>query len=730
MNVTYPEQRVSISEKLKHTWYINNAQYWINQALKANDKDDVSTNLDAANGIVPPETYDYVMKPLGGEGLPVGSKLPGEIRNIDFITPIKEKNIGEYIDLPYNYLVKVNDPEIVIRRKHEVGELIKPIIEQYVINKINEYQETEMPSVEIDNLEAKIEEIKESWIDKRAEQVSDLIEYINDFNSFEDIRLQGFYDWWATEHVFFELSLRNGQVFIDNVSPLEGYPILAGASTTEEGEGFMIKRRMSLLQVETYYGDKLSTEDRRYLNSLQTFMSAGGMAPYNIPVNVYKDAYGRRIMDESGKYAEDGTNFSLNGQIINEYIVYFKTETKKQIVTRINQLGVVTEEIVESDYELNAELGDIAIKSEWLQESWKQVLLGDFQHGIYIKPEPTALQIYDNRGNVMLPVIGKKGILKGIDINPIPKRILPALAFYRILNLQIERHIAKYKTPVEAIPKGLLAAQDGSTKAAMFYKMADSTIIYDETKFSGNELRNSYQIIGNNQASGFIRDLIDLRDRVKGEAWDLANMNDARYGNTPASATVRNNEQNIFRAKLGSILMTTIYNNILSKVHKYSSEYGSVAYADGLASTLFDKTTSKVKYFNIPGGELSDLDIGVFVVNSVIEKEKLDQYKQLAFAASQNHEFGLASASIDGNNVSTIREAIKEYVEKKERFEQEQAEAERASKEQIAQLNNETEKLKAENRLEEIRLKESLAKDRELAVAEVKSNNINNTNNN
>ncbi len=727
MQTVYPEQRVSSKTKLKEDWYINNAKYWLSQGLKANNKTSTQKNIDAANGVVDKETYRYVLKPLSGTSS-TGDELknlPGEIRDIDFITPIKEKNIGEYIDLPYNYLVKVNDPEIAILRSTEVAEMVRPIVEQYIINKINEFQQTDVPSVPIEQLETEITKLKESWFDKRTTHVSNLIEYVNDYNNFEDLRIQGFYDWWSTEEVYFHLFISKGQFFVENIHPLEGYPILAGHDNTEEGDGFVIKRKLSIFEVESCYGDRLSTKDRKYLKSILNIAS-NETAPYSIPAEIYKDSYGRRLVKEDSNYYSDNENYSIDSSIFNEFIIYFKTEVRQNIVTRLNELGVVLEEIVDEDYELNIDAGDIDLRKEWIEEVWQQVLIGDIHHGIYLKPEPVPLQIYDGKGRVYLPTVGRTRLLKGISNNPIPKRLLPSIAFHRILNLQIERHIAKYKAPVELIPKGLLTSVDGSPKDAMFYKLADNTIIYDETKFTGAELDRAYKIIGNSGVSSFIKDLIDLRDRVKMEAWDLANMNDARYGNTPASATVRNNEQNIYRAKLGSILMTTIYNNILSRVHKLSAEYANLVYQDGLSGTIFDKNVNKVKHFNIPGGVLNNVDLGIFVVNSVIEKQKLEEYKELAFSAGQHGEFGLASEAIDGKDVSTIRESIKEYIAKKEAFEKEAAERDRESNQMVAQTNQETEQMKAENRLEEIRLKEELAKDREMAVASIKSNNSNN----
>jgi len=719
MSIVFPQQRVPIRKKKSRDWYVNNAKYWITTATSQKSISDTVDNYNAANGIIPDKVFEYVLKPLSaepGEDLP---KLPGEIRDIDFITPIKEKNIGEYIDLPYQYTVKINDPDIVIKKNLDVAQAIQPILEQFIINKINEFQQTDVPSQPIGNIEEEVKKKKLEWVDERAIYASDLIEFINDLNGFEDKRLQGFFDWWATEEVYFYNYIINGNAMFDIISPLDAFPILAGKDSVEEGDGFLIKRRMSIFQISSFYGDKLTTKDREYLNILTSRLATGDM-PNSIPAQVYKDIYGSINLD--GVSTGD-TNFTFNSDFIDEYIILFKTEIKKKSIVRLNPLGQLTESIEDESYEFNPELGDINEEDIWIEEIWKQVLLGDYTSGIYLVPEPVEVQIYKEDGTVYLPVVGKRGLLKHNFINPIPKRILPILALYRIINLQIERAIAKYKLPTELIPKGLLASQDGSVKANMFYLKADNTIIYDETKYSGRDVAKDYIVVGNTSASNFIRDLIDLRESLKAEAWELSNMNDARYGSAPASSTVRNNEQNLYRAKLGSILMTTVYNNVLAKQHKISCEFAKVAYIDGVSGSLFNRKDGTTRYFNIPGGELSNMQLGIFVANSVIEKQKLEEYKNLAFSAAQNGKDELAAEAIDGDSSSAIRQAIAKYAELDRQFQKEMKEIEGRNAQAVVEGQKEAAQITAQNKLDAIELEQNLITDRELKLAAMQNNN-------
>jgi hypothetical protein len=718
----YPNQRTSVKEKISEKWYIPNMRYWIRLAQSVNDKEATANNLNAANGIVDPKTYNYVLSPLQADGDKL-KNLPGEIRNIDFITPIKEKNIGEYIDLPYQFTVKVNDPDIAITKSVDVANAIKPIIEQFMVAQVQQQFQMEEAGQEAPqvDIQAEINKIKNNWFDKRAIDVSNEINWINDINDFDNKRILGFYNWWATEEVYYYVYIVNGHVFFDVLSPLEGLPILAGEEFVEDGDAFVIKRRISYTQILTYYGNQLSNKDIEYIETLTARSSAD--LPVSIPVQLYKDIYNRTVFrSDNTQYQDNEDMFISSTDIIDENILFFKTQVKAKMLTRLNNIGELVSMRVDDDYVLNPEEGDIDIKTEWLTETWKQVLLGNLDSGIYLTPEPIEVQIYDNIGNVKLPIVGKKGLLRNININPVPKRILPSLALSQIINLHIERQLAKYKTPVEVIPMGLLNSTGVDVKGAMFYKLADNTVIYDETKFTPDQLNNAYKVIGNTGISSYIRDLIDLRESIKAEAWDLANMNDARFGQAAASATVRNNEQNLYRAKLGSILMTTMYNNVLAKLHNMCAEYGKVAYDKGLSGSLFGQE-GDVNYFNIPGGSLSNAQVGVMVTNSVLEKAKLEEFKKLGFNASQNGDHELAAETISSDSVSSVRQAINKFMERKRQYETEMKQMEQQGQMQIVEEQQRLEQQKHEFRIAEIEKEQQLITEREIKVAEIKTRN-------
>lgn len=721
MSINRINQRISNSKKASSDYYIPNMEYWIATATANNDKAQVLDNINASNGIVSDDVYEYVLNPLQSSGDKT-QNLPGVIRNIDFITPIREKNIGEYLQLPNNYTVKVDDPDISIVKDSAIADKIRPIIEQKIVNLINEQRDTGVPTKAVPDIQKEIKEATDNWFDERAENAHELIKRVNDDNDYENKRLTLFNYWWATEHVYIYLYNINGVTKYDVISPLEGYPVNNDLEFVEDGEAFLIIRDISIDRIQEYYDSQLTVEDRKYIDEILDRVSLDGSVKF--PVKLYQDLYGRKVFRD-GVELYGNSDFTIsNGRVMKEQILFYKTEVKKRVLKAYNRLGRITEEVVDADFILDETLGHIEIKDKWITECWKQVLLGEEQTGIYLKPEPIDVQIYNESGNCKLPVYGKKGLLNGIYINPIPKRIIGNLALYNIITLQVEREMAMFKGTIEIIPQSMLRGADNDAKGVMFYRKLDRSIIYDDTQIDFNTVAQGYRLIGNDTSSNYIKTLLELRNAVKAEAWDMSNMNDSRYGNAAPSSTVTNNNQNIYIAKLGSMLMVTIFNNVLCKVYNAILDYAKVAYIDGITGSNFNKDGT-ISYFNIKPGELTANRYGIFATNSIIDFNKLKEYKELAFNMSQNGDQELAAEAIDNDNVSGIRKYVKAYVKTKSEYEQSVKQQELAQAKQIHDEIMQSEKDNRQNELDKIEKKEQMITDREIELANINARNNN-----
>lgn len=62
----------------------------------------------------------------------------GEIRDVDFLTPIKERYMGEFINMFSNYQVFNNDPSVTLARNKVLADKVMAYCNQEIINRLNE----------------------------------------------------------------------------------------------------------------------------------------------------------------------------------------------------------------------------------------------------------------------------------------------------------------------------------------------------------------------------------------------------------------------------------------------------------------------------------------------------------------------------------------------------------------------------------------------------------------
>lgn len=700
-----PNQKVSDKEKQDPEWYIPTCNYLISKSSALNDKTTVASNLNAANGIVDSDTYAYVMNPLSSSDSTL-TNFPGKIRDVDFITPIKEKNIGEYINLPYVYQVKVNNMDVVMKRTTAVKDEVTKKM-QDAFTKMVATKQGEDPNAAIPDIKKFASDFEQSWIDDRAIEGQKRLNLLNDLLDFNTKRIQAFYYWWATEEVYTHRWLENGEVRSAVINPLDGFPIDNGESFVEDMDGFCWKRQITFNQFYETYKQYVEKEDLDILEEL--FNNYTNNEPLVVPVQIFQKRY-EHVSNYVNDSNSDYVTFGNSDSTLNVYKLSWKTFQEVKYLTYENSLGKEVEVIVPSDYKLDESKGDISIRKDYINSVMSMYRFGEQSTGIFTKPTYDLIQRRDesNPNLVKLNFGGKRGLLNGVYINPIPKRILPYLALVRIYTLQAERAIAKYKGNIMLVPQGMINPDSsGTTDEKFFYMKADGTLIYDETKVNANDA-NAFRVVGD---AGLERYIVSLYEIIKGlikDAWDLANMNDERYGSTPTSSTVTNANRNAATARLGSSLMITMFNKVMERDHMADLEFTKVAWVDGKQGSYWDKEKNNFEYVSIDGENHVEDRYGIFVRDSIAEDAKLKQYQDLAFSAAQNGDFELAGEAIGSDSVSEIRKFVKEHAEALRAFEESQANAaneatkyaadksdaeldkQLMSNEKIAQLNNET----------------------------------------
>lgn len=682
----YPNQRVSSEEKQTPNWYKPTVDYLIKKAESQRDIASVIEALNAANGIASKSAFDYVIKPFqGGNSTEREITSPISIRDVDFITPIVERFMGEYLELPYKYMVTNNSDDAIIMRDAACAEAIANLVESHVIKYMEEMQKAvesgQEPPETIQNidLEAYAENFKKNWIDQRAIKGQRTLDHAYKYNNFDYQRLQAYYYWLTTNEVYTYRYIENGELIREVISPLEAYPISNGSPFVEDYDGFVIKRRITFQQLLEQYlrDDMLTLEDIDYLESLKGRYTSS--QPLRVPTTILRSRYG--FGDKDSIPVADALEFAdVNGEL-DMAICIFRSETKVNILRYTTGLGQVAEMPVESNYKLNPEAGDIDLSSTYISEVLVSYRFGDENTGIYTKPVPDPIQRYDSvTRSPKLPVGGKDGILNGIRKSPIGMRLIPFSIIDRILLNQIELTMAKYKGAILLMPQSLIKTDDtGTTKQKYFYMRSDGTLIYDDADVDFNTIAQGVRFVTDEVLGKYLETLIRLRDSNRADAYEVASMNQDRNAQADTRGNVSNVQQNIYRAKLGTSLLIQIFNHAFERDHISDLEYGKYAYVNGLADSYFDKDENKNVPYTFNTLDILDEKLGVYVSNSKVDEGKLQFLADsLSHAASQNQDFETAIEAATVDSIPLLKQRVKEIAEQKRTFEAEMADREAA----------------------------------------------------
>lgn len=691
MSTHLPNQRVSETHKNTPEFFQPTCDYYIALGQSLNNRVDTKNNINAANGIIDPSKFKDVISPFTADINEVLPKLPGEIRDIDFITPIKEKNLGEYIELPYKFYVKAENPDTILKIDMQAREEIYKILTDEFTKLVEQYQqqaqasqqntqEGQAPAMppELDLAELYSNRVQE-MINDKAIDATNLLELINSETDFDILRTQLFYDWWATEEFYTYREIINDKVIKHRISPLDAFPISNGSQFVKDYDAFVWKNYITyeqLLEKAAINKDITGLE----LEALNSLHRKDGMLVHSQPEIIWSkiDQGNYQNLSKSG----NDVVFNQDDTRIIEWNIIWKSQEEARELIYLDEFNNRQRKIVPKGYKLNADIGDLEINTIWVPVVYHTKRYGAQSSGIYTKPTKLEVQLYDEATNTLeLPVGGKQGLLLNVAINPIPKRIIPFMIVDKLLLLIIEREITKYLPYIKAIPQGMINPDEtGTTKQKFALLKADNTIIYDETKIDPMLATQGLRIIGNSGIGEYLNVLWTIRANNKQDAWDIANMNSERFGNTSGQQTVTNASQNIYRAKLGSTLMITMFNYALEIDHKLDLEYSKFAYSNGKSGVFFDKKEGA--FVNVEIDPLEHLSNRYFpiVVNSKVEEDKLREYKELAFSAAQNGDFEIASEAIDGNSIPQLKKIIADIVKAKKEFEKEIA----TRKEEIA----------------------------------------------
>ena len=702
----FPSQRVSASERNKPEWYANCIDWIISQGQGIRQQAELEVKYRVLQGDIPQEYYKKILNPYNATNEKY-KRFPAVMRNYDIMKGIIRRYVSEYIKNPHDFVVGANNPEVILARNKKLQEELASLVEQQIAARIQQsYAEfvnqggnpQEFNPQETIDIEAFIKEFNQNFIDDISAQGAELLNVIKDLTDDTAFYGNAYFNFVTFGELYTYCDVIGDKLIKRVISPRDAFPIPNDNIFVEDYDMFACRRKLTYQQIIDEFSDYFTEKDIQFLNTYYARHSVTTPAELMFKdfENYYPDICNKFTQEERQIFKSNPSmSRDINADLYDVWHVVWRGEVKRNIVTYVNQAGLITTRIEEEDYKLNPEIGDISIESVYEPQVYEGVRIGTRNTCIY--PYKSRAIAYNRNGK--LPYNGITELLPGFGKFSIIDIVTPFQIFYNIVAYQREMAIAKNKLSILLIAKSLLGTKPEET----IYKMlADGTLYIDDTNDQGMLRAQQVRMI-QADLSNYIQQLTQLMMDTEQAAKNQCDMTPQRYGEIASYAGKGTTEEAIARGSMGSVIVEFMMDMVRERDYARDMDYSKLAWIDGL-DTSYRDDANNLRYVSADIDKHIYADYVIKAKNSVKESEKIDALRQFAFSAAQNGDAKMAVAAIEGDNVAEIVKLINRFQDEKNQHEQQLKQMDQ----QLAQMNQEFELAKIQAKGEEDRKTEEL----------------------
>ena len=692
-NATFPQQRVSASEKRKAEWYAASIDYIIDAGLNFNDRVDTELKLGILRGDLPNELYRKTLNPYNSSNEKY-QRFPATLRNLDIMSDIIRRYVSEYFKGVHEFVVGANNPEVIINKNAKLkAELTQIALQKFQAELQQKLQEATQqavqqgqdpssidPSTLMPDPEQFMAEFNANYIDEESKQGQDVLDFVKAMTQDTLIYLSAFFDFVALGECYSYSDVRGSELFKERVPVLEAYPIPNDKFFVEDHDMFARRMLLSYQQIIDMFDDTLTNEDRKFLETYFSHVSSNNgitRLSYNQLFESYPDVCEKFSKSERELFKREPINIAAeNNNLFEVWHVVWRGEAKHGILTYVNEAGLEATRVVEEDYKFNPEAGDINI--EWLYEPqvYEGYRIGGRYNSIYpIKARPVA---FNRKGKLpyngimeILPMMGKFSIIKLVTPYQVMRNIF---AYHR------EMVIAKNKMLILLLPESLIAS---NTEDKIYKMAADGVLLIDDSEDTNSLKAQQIRLLNANMGD-YITQLTNLMETTKLEARELVDMNAQRYGDIAQSAGAATTKEAVTRSSMGMVILVQMFDEFRKTDYNRDIDYCKLAYVEGLDTSYWDEL-GKRRFISLDVDKFINSDYSTTVRNDAKELDKIQQLHQWAFSAAQNGDLDMALAAISGDNVTQIKATVQKFMEIKRQHEEQMQQMEQMIKQEEIQ---------------------------------------------
>lgn len=688
----FPDQRVSATEREKPEWYANccDGVIAIAQSIKdSNTESDVDEMFEVLHGNIPEDYYKKALNPYNATQDKY-KRFPATMRNYDLMNGVIRRYISEYLKSPHDFIVGANNPEVIMARDAKLTQEIMQLAEQAIATEIQRaYQEfvngggdpQQFNPQESINVEAFIKKFNEDYVDDITIQGQQLLSVIRDVTDDITIYIRAYFEFISFGECYTYTDVVGSKLVKRVVSVRDAYPVPTDNTFKEDDDMFAERRRMSYQQIIDEFGTYFTEDQRLFLKEYyakDTIGSTGDkallkfgqyQATFKDVCNKFFPEENKRLINDSIMCRDDNTG------LYDVWHAVWRGEVAKGVLT-YQENGFISTRIVPEGYELNKELGDISIEWIWEPQVYESVRIGTRYNAIY--PYGARAIAYNRNGK--LPYNGLSELIPGFGRFSIVNILLPYQVFGNIVAYHREMAIAKNKLNVLLVARSLL----GKVPEDTIYKMAADGVLYiDDTDDVGMQKAAQTRML-NADTRDYITQLTNLINANEQKAMYQVDMTPQRYGEIANSAGKGVTDEAITRGSMGTVIVEFMFDLMRERDYNRDIDYSKLAWIEGL-NTSYRDVNNQIKYMSLDINSHILADYVIKCKISAREKEKLEQYRELAFSAAQNGDTKMASVAIEGDNSAEIKRALDELADLNQQHEEQMKQLDAQNAEMLQQ---------------------------------------------
>jgi len=636
----------------------------------------MKVNYDLFNNILDLSDFEYVCKPFGAKM----GELPAKMVNRDIVSGKIKAMLGMEMKRPFSWNVIATNPEATTRKEQEefkrikdfvISETLKPIRLQIEQQKAEEAKGKQLTPEEIQQIQQQIEEELQAQTPEEvkkymtrehqdpAEVMSQqLLEYLTQKCDLKRKFNNTFKHGLLSAKGIMYVGILNGEPEVWNVNSMrfngDNSPDL---QFVEDGEYASCEYPMQPSEIVKYFGDELTQDEIDKIYSSWSGNRKGVMED---------DLF---IVDEKQKDYDDNSSIKLIHCV-------WKSLRKIGFLSYKDDDGEIQEMIVDENYKLNKDAGDIKIEWEWIPEvyeTWKIKTL----EPIYLKMQPIPGQFkdIDNLYYCKLPYYGVIYDNMNSQETSLMDRLKIYQYYYNIVMYRLELLLASDKGKKVLMNINMIPDSAGIDIKQWQYFMESTPYMWYDPNEEGTgyaDANTVAKVIDLSLVSD-IQKYIEIAEYLRTQCGRSVGISDQVEGQIGPNDSVGGTRQALVQSSHILEPYFELHSYVKRNVLQALIETAKIAYSGTKKRKLtyfLDDMSRRV--IDLDVGLLDTSTLGIFVSNSAKAEEAKDLIRQLTHAALQNQKVELSDviSVIRQEGIVEAEETLKAAEAKRNEYEQ------------------------------------------------------------